>query len=390
MSYDVAMSKARYIDRSDRVELELQHTLRRGTAHIVTTGAMFRESRPVSDGTYLTDGPTGEKIRIDESGAYVGYDNLSIPKLRLSGVARYDTHSDFSERFSPKLSAVYTRDNGHTLRLIYNEAFNSPNFYLLYAKSAVGRDAAGYTNWIRGNRSGYTFVNLKGGAVPAPIKALEPLHVSSLELGYRATLGTKASLDVTAYRTAYRNYISKEATIGSSKDSIFAVDPRTGLPLKENTRTYINYGELPVTGVELSADWIPSERWNVDAVFAYQQPGTFRKPVAGLTPPGFNAPTHKLKGSVAYRDFLMAGSRLEVSAIRISKFDFLSSLAYLTGPVPEYTTADVQATIPLFTRTNGRTRLHLAVRNLFDRVHIETPGGAPLGRLASLSLSADW
>ena len=295
-----AMQRALFIDRSDRFDVELQHTLHIGDSHFFTSGAMARRSRPVSDGTYLTDGAKGEAIEIDETGAYLGYDNLSIDHLRLTAVGRYDTHSDFSARFSPKLSASYTLPGGGMLRATYNEAFNSPTTYLLYAQSLAGRDAFGFNNFIRGNRAGFRFVNTLGGAVPTPIKSLEPLRVSSFELGYRTSWGSALSMDVTAYRSTYRNYISKEATISAPADSVFALDPRTGTPLRENTKTYLNYGELPVTGADISMEWLPARGWSTQAAFGYQQPGTFRKPVAGLAPPGFNAPTQKEKAAVAY------------------------------------------------------------------------------------------
>lgn len=390
LSPATAMQRALFVDRSDRVDFEAQHTVRRGDAHFLTSGAMVRRSRPVTDGTWMTDGPGGDPVVIEESGAYVGYDNLSIPRLRLTVVGRVDTHSDFSARYSPKLSASYSLPNGHSLRATYNEAFNSPNNYLLYARSNVGRDAFGFGNWIRGNRSGFTFVNTAGGPVPSPVKSLEPLHVSSVEVGYRASWGTSVSLDVTAYRSTYRNYISKEATLSRPRDSVFVLDPKTGTPLRENTRTYLNYGELPVNGVDISLEWIATSRWSAEGSFGYQQPGTFKRPVEGLAPPGFNAPARKAKAAVAFHEWWRAGTQAELSVVGVTRFDFLSSLPYLTGPVPEYAVADLQVTLPVVERLAGRTELRLGVKNLFDRSHIEVPGGAELRRLVSLTLSTTW
>lgn len=391
LSPALAMQRALFVDRSDRFEFEAQHAWHRGTQHFVTTGVMCRTSHPVSGGTYLTDGTAGAPIRINESGAYMGYDNVVIPKLRLTAVVRYDTHSDFSARFSPKLSASYTLANGDAVRLTYNEAFNSPTTYLLYAQSNAGRDAtSGLQNWIRGNRAGFTFVNTAGGAVPANIPALEPLHVSSVELGYRATWGSSASLDVTAYYSTYRNYISKEAAISRPTDSVFVRDPTTGLPRREVTKTYLNYGELPVAGVDVAGEWFLDAQWSASGSLSYQQPGTFRKPRAGLTEPGFNAPTHKAKGAVMWHDWWRPGTRVELSGVQVSRFEFVSSLPYLTGPVPAYVVADAGVSVPVSLGNHSRARLELTAKNVLDRRHIEVPGGAWLGRLFSLSLAADW
>jgi outer membrane receptor protein involved in Fe transport len=171
---------------------------------------------------------------------------------------------------------------------------------------------------------------------------------------------------------------------------VFALDPKTGLPLRENTKTYLNYGELPVTGIDLSMEWLPAAGWSAQVAAGYQKPGTFRKPVAGLAPPGFNAPTQKEKAAVAYRDWWRLGSQVELSAARVAGFYFLSSLPYLTGDVPEYVVADLNGSLPLVVRSGGRMRLGFSLKNLLDRRHIEVPGGAELGRIVSVSLTAEW
>jgi iron complex outermembrane receptor protein len=395
LAQPAARQAARFVDRGDRLDAELQHTVSFGGKHFLTTGAQARRSRPNSGGTYLVDTVGAPRITIDEVGAYAGYDNLMIPRVRLSAVARVDDHSDIGTRFSPKLSATWQVNGAHTLRATYNQAFNAPNFFLLYARSIVAPGAPGRLGvTIRGNRDGWRFANLTGGAVPAALPALQALDVRSVELGWRGTFGSQLFVDVTGYRTVYENYISKEATISRPATQVFAIDPATGQPLREITRSYINYGRLPVLGTDLAAQWVPVPRMSVSGSFSYQMPGEFSKPAAdpalGLTEPPFNAPTHKYKLGVAWREWWKPGTHIELSGVSQTAFRFESALDYLTGTVPGYTVANVDASVPLVLRGARGARLGVAVRNLLDRRYVEIMGGATLGRLATVTISTDF
>ena len=389
LSYQAALASAKFVDRSKRYDLEAQHTLNFSTKQFVTTGANWRRTLPVSGGTYLMDGTGDPKIEIDEAGAYLAYDNLMLPRTRLTFVGRVDHHSDIGSRFSPKVALAFTPNAGNTLRLSYNRAYNSPNNFLLYARSLVGR-AGTLPVYVRGNRDGWKFVNLLGGAVPAALPAVRPLDVESVELGYRGRLASRFTFDVTGYRTVYNNYISKETPVSRPADSVFAVDPRTNQPLREVTRTYLNYGQLPVLGLDVSTQWLITDRLSLDASRSWADPGTFRKPVPGLEAPTFNAPKHTTRVTLAWREWWKPGTHLSLSDVRVGSYFFQSSLPYLTGNVPRYNVLDVDAGLPLPTRLVPDGRVALAVKNVLDSNHLETPGGAFLGRLATVTFSFDW
>jgi outer membrane receptor protein involved in Fe transport len=79
-----------------------------------------------------------------------------------------------------------------------------------------------------------------------------------------------------------------------------------------------------------------------------------------------------------------------LSGQHVSSYYFQSSLAYLTGVIPTYDVVDADLGVPLPWLTVARTRLGASVKNLLDRRHFEVPGGATLGRVASLTLTLDW
>jgi outer membrane receptor for ferrienterochelin and colicins len=395
LSPAAARQAARFVDKGDRLDGEVQHTVSIGGKHFLTTGAQLRRSRPNSEGTYLVDTAGAPRIIIDELGAYAGYDYQLLPSLRLTAVARGDRHSDIGSRFSPKLSATWEPRAGHRVRATFNQAFNSPNFFLLYARSVVAPGAPGRLGvTIRGNREGWRFSAPAGVTPPAPLAPLEALDVRSAEVGYRGAFGRSMFVDVTGYRTVYENYISKEATITRPQTGVFAIDPATGRPLTEITRSYINYGRLPVLGTDVAVQLVPTARVSVNGSMSYQMPGEFSRPAAdpalGLTVPPFNAPTHKYKLGVAWREWWRAGTHVEVSGVSQTAFRFESALDYLTGTVPGYSVMNIDAGVPLVMRGARSARLSMAVRNVLDRRYFEVVGGAPLGRLATVTVSTEF
>jgi iron complex outermembrane receptor protein len=385
-----ALQRALFVDRSDRVDLEVQHSKQITNAHFLTSGAQWRRITPRSEGTYLTDGPQGEPISIDEWGGYVGYENHSLRNVRLNVVGRYDRHSDFGSHFSPKIALSWFVRDGQSLRASYNRAFNSPTTYLLYAQSFTGRTPQGLNIMVRGNRSGFRFVNEQGGAVPEPLPPLEALSIESFEAGYRGVFQDRVFLDASVYRSIYENYISKETAISRPADGVFALDPRTRQPLRELTRTYLNYGELPTWGADLALQWLPIDVISLTAGFSYQEPGDFKSPLIELDPPSFNAPERKYKLGAAWHGWWRRGTYADVSASHVDDYFFLSSLPYLTGVVNDYTVVDLSAGIPVRLPLARDARIGISVRNVLDSHHFEVPGGARLGRLASLTLSATW
>ena len=385
-----AREAARFIDKSDRIDLEVQHSVELPGGHQLTTGAQWRRTRPDSAGTYLADGPDDPSIDFDEIGAYAALEWRFGDDFRLNLVGRFDHHDDVGSRFSPKLGLVWNPGGAHTLRASYNRAFNSPVTFLLHARSFAGFGPTGLPIVVRGNNDGVQFVNLTGGPVPDPIPALEPLDVSSVEVGYRGLIGNRLAIDLSLYRSVYQNYISKEVALSRPSQGIFTVDPVTGEPRTEITLSYLNYGELPVLGMDLSLEWDFGGGWSWSGSWSEQSPGSFRRPVEGLDPPAFNAPERTIRSAVEWRDWRGPGSRMTLEGRWVQEHLFESSLPYLTGTVPSYAVLNLTAAWPITLPGVDNAELRGAVRNLLDRRHIQIPGGAELGRLATVGVTARW
>jgi hypothetical protein len=58
--------------------------------------------------------------------------------------------------------------------------------------------------------------------------------------------------------------------------------------------------------------------------------------------------------------------------------------------VPTHHVVDLHGGLWLPRLGFGRARLAVSIRNLLDDQHLEVPGGAELGRVASAGLTLDW
>ena len=59
------------------------------------------------------------------------------PALKVSGGFRFDSYSDFGDKWSPKFSAVYALSPAQRLRLSWGEGFRAPFFNELYLRTAT-------------------------------------------------------------------------------------------------------------------------------------------------------------------------------------------------------------------------------------------------------------
>lgn len=388
VSADSARRLARFADRSRRVELGAQHFFNVGGRHFVTSGVDWRHGMPNSEGVWLSDGPNGTPVRIDEIGVYAQYEAMVTPSLRATLAARYDDHSDLGGTLSPKAALMWHVTPMQTLRASANRATNAPMPYLLYARSFIVQRGP-FAMWNRGGRLGWDFVNVNGGAKPASIDPLKSIDVTSWELGWRGEYGTVLTTDLSFYYATYKNFQTSAIELNNPAAGIFAIDRATGDTLREYTRSFVNYGELPVVGGDLALQLALTPRLRGKGSVSYQEPQTFRSARTDLPKPGFNVPLAKWKTGASYDGLLLRGSVLEANVVHVNKFFYQSGLAYTTGWVPAYTNVDLDASAPIPGVRGGFTAT-LSVKNLFDMRHVELPGAATLERGVMLSVSTKW
>jgi iron complex outermembrane receptor protein len=383
------------VDQSQLWDSEVQH---RNTLFGVklTAGVQLRSYQPVSNGTYLSDKDV--RLQALELGGYAQADYDVIPeRLRLVGAARLDTHSNYAPQFSPKLSAVYSPDKSHHVRLGYNRAFKSPTILENYLQ---------LNNFLIGNRTGFdvrTFARNADGTPGAllserSIDPLRPEEVNSLELGYKGALGRKVYVDVVGYHSWYNEFISpltnRTVSTPSVIEQAFYADSgrmvAEGTPVAGNLFTYSNFGRARVAGADLGLDYSPIPELTLSGSFSYIRMLSFRSGDSGMRELLLNVPAAKVKGSVTLENVGLKGSFLRLSGRYQNRYVMESGrwnsrvlLADVGGRVPERFVADLAAG---YTFENG-VGLALNVFNLLNDKGVDILGATPGGAYGFLQLS---
>ncbi len=379
-----AIEKTTFVDKPKRYDLELQHNFNVGLKNFFTWGVQYRKIEPNSEGTFLSDGPNGEKIEIEETGAYAQYENEMLPNVRLTLTGRYDNSSEFGDQFSPKVGISYGYQ-GHNFRVTYNEAFGSPPIQPAFARSFLGQlppEQGGLELWLRGAHAGFTLVNVATGET-RKIDKLHPTTTKGFEFGYKGNFGNRFLVDITGYSTKYQEFISSPLVINDPANGWFVVGP-DGQPLIEVTLSYINFGEVTLNGIDVGGEWLISPNTSISAAYSYADLGDFTNvPSSVSATPSFNTPFNKAKGSLKLMNWGKPGSVAELSMRYVDSYQFVAAQHYNTGRIKSYVVFDLTAEIPVKLFEYGNTRVGINIKNLFDNKHRELPGGPELGFLGS-------
>ena len=106
-----------------------------GQTHYLQAGTEFR--RETLERASLNFPGTGQrKAYRDVKVGWAQQEFALGPDLKVSGGFRFDSYSDFGDKWSPKFSAVYALSPAQRLRLSWGEGFRAPFFNELYLRTA--------------------------------------------------------------------------------------------------------------------------------------------------------------------------------------------------------------------------------------------------------------
>lgn len=381
-SLDPVRDQIKFIDHSQLIDSELQYQNVFGDLKFIT-GVQLRMYNPRSEGTYLAD-INGTTLSATELGGYVQGDySLMRDKLRLVAAARFDTHSNYTPQFSPKAVAVYSLTRTQHLRVGYNRAFKSPTIlenYLLI------------NNTLLGNRTGFHIKDAEGNLL-SEIRPLVPEQVDSVEVGYKATFLNQFLVDVVAYHSWYRDFISSLTARTNPAQGTFAFFP-DGRPVAEGTpaqgtlSTYSNFGRSRVAGVDVGLEYQLTPQVLLNGSASYIRLLSFRNSDPSQKSLLLNVPDMKLKASVTLQDLVVKNSFVRLfgryqSAYEFSAGRWNSGLFFQDGKVPARFVADLGLG---YNFDNGLS-VSANVFNLLDDKNMDVLGSAPGGRSGYVQLS---
>lgn len=321
---------------------------------------------------------------------------------------RVDDGSLIDRQVSPKATLLYSLTRDQSLRLKYDQAFQTPNYLERFLSIPAGRpaDLSALETALQPLLGG---VSLGFSAIPRWALGNERLDVekiTSYELGYTAVLGSRALLSANYYYSKLRDFVSEllpgvnpawgpyrppSALPAAVQQAIIALLQQNLPPEAFRAMTngpngapmfvvsYTNFGKVTTQGVELEMTAYP--RRDVEVGFAYSYLDYTVKqgaPGASLLP---NSPKHRATASLAYH-----GSALD-AGVKLRWVDsFLWSAGVFEGMVASYLVADLAMSY----RFASGLRIGAHVLNALDDDHIEVFGGDVGRRRALAYLGLAW
>ncbi len=195
----------------------------------VVVGASARTTQVNTD-TTLMMGPNDNR-RDNQYSAYGQVEYAPVPQLHLVGAARWDDGDLFTGRVSPKGAVVFSPNENHSLRLTFNQAFQTPNYSEFFLRVPVATptgDPALLEQSLETFFQGLNNSPLLGPAVAdlnlpndlqwnfGPLtqalalgnRNLKVEQVTGWELGYKGQFSNKGYVTIDGYINDLKNFVT--------------------------------------------------------------------------------------------------------------------------------------------------------------------------------------
>ncbi|MEO6070301.1 MAG: TonB-dependent receptor [Chitinophagaceae bacterium] len=219
---------AKFLDKTDLYSAEGQLNISDVLAFTdkveMIAGAQWKRFVLNSQGTIFAD--TAEHFKPTEYGMYAQLrKNFLGDILTLTAAGRYDKHTNFKGRFTPRVTARIKVAKDNNIRLSYQTAYRFPTNQDQYINLNVGSGLligslpVFQTYYHLNSNPGYTAESVDqyrktgnaGGLMVQNYKEIKPESVSSYEIGYKGLLSNRFFFDGYAYYSKYQNFLGRTA-----------------------------------------------------------------------------------------------------------------------------------------------------------------------------------
>ncbi|MGB0836937.1 MAG: TonB-dependent receptor [Flavobacteriaceae bacterium] len=356
-----------------------------------------------SSGTIYTDAE--DPISYNEYGVYTQIQDKFIDdRLKLTASIRYDKSQVFDGSFSPRVSVSYglgERKN-RNIRASFQTGFRNPTTQDLYigldsgAGILIGSAADNLDRYTSGPKTlsasgaaivGSPTVQLSGGdaynnswdansvLAGAPVQSnvglVEPEQVTAFELGYRAAVLKKISLDVSGYYNKYENFIGGKNVISPMYGEVG--DNSLSLLALQNGdyqvwQTYTN-SNADVTSYGASAGLYTKVGNGFELDFNYTYSAfDFDQESDPNYEAGFNTPEHAFKASLGNPSII---DNLGFKFNYRWQSEYLWQSSFADGTVSERSIFDAQFT---FAAPKLKSQFKVGGSNIFGNEYVSAPG----------------
>ncbi|RYE01155.1 MAG: TonB-dependent receptor, partial [Sphingobacteriales bacterium] len=386
---DPNVNGAKFLDRSDlwaaEGQLNVSNSLGFTSTVDMIAGVQYKQYVLNSQGTLFAD--TAGKLKPSEIGGYIQLrKGLFNNVLNLTAAGRYDKHTNFEGRFTPRLTAVIKLFKDNNIRLSYQTAYRFPTNQDQYINLNVGSGLLiggleSFQNYYNLNSTnpGYTsesVIAARTASDPSKLvayqyKELKPESVSSYEIGYKGVAAKRFFYDAYAYYSRYKDFLSRVAVVQSlTGTSAGALDPSASasrnLSYAQNTDQEVN-----------ALGWGVSAEYNVARSY-YIFGNVFSDELRNV-PEGyitfFNAPKYRtnlgLRADNVYKTF---GFNIVWKWQDANYYEG----TFVTGTIPSFHTIDAQVSYRV---PNSKSMFRIGATNLANQYYRSGYGSPYVGGL---------
>lgn len=370
-------------------------------------GVSYRDEDISTEGTLTANDVGGDRQAVFGQVEY-SFTN----RFKTVVAARYDDSSLHDAQVAPKIALVFAPSTNQTLRLTYNEAFQSPNYSEFFLRAAAGAPVplASAALGAGPPASGLAPLLTQLGFEGTPVLALgnpnlELEEIATWEIGYSGILGGEFFLTADYYQSDLENFVTDLLpgvnSIFTPYQSPIALPPNVqaglfgflqaalgnnfvGLTNQANGSpaivvSYANAGSAESQGVDLGLNWYVTPQWNVSASYSWFDFEVISQQLGDRLLP--NSPENSYSVGVAY-----AGDSFDIGVTGrfVEAFDWAAGV--FQGPIPSYEVFNLSANYHF----NDHWSIGLNVANMLDDEHYEAFGGDLLGRRALGSVKFGW
>jgi len=344
---------------------------------------------------------------------------------------RWDDSSLHDAQESPKAAIVWKVNENNTLRLTWNEAFQTANYseFFLRAPSTTLIPFGAIQDGVVLQGFGLDLRNTLGAdgqpimdwqniqVVAAGNDALVPEHVESLEFGYKGIIGSKLFVTFDYYQSTITNFITDllpgvnprfapyqfdndvpaavqaavrgtlQGALGAAYGGLTSLnednDPFYGTVAPGGhpviVVSYTNAGEVDTKGFDVAFNYYLNDHFTIDGNYSWFDFDVVDQLVGDQLLP--NSAENKFNLGLSYSNKGFNGS---LKYHWVEEFDWAAGA--FSGPIPEYDTLNLTAQY----RFNDNWEVSLAGNNIADNQHYEMFGGSINGRRIMVSLSASF
>ncbi len=387
--------------RSRMTDVSAQHQFKLPAEIGLIVGGAYRDFRLGSDGRLFSD-TAGTRINNYEYGAYGQLTKGFMEnRLKLAFAGRVDDFKNFKPAFSPRASVTYAlgKDLQHNFRVSYSRAFRSPaqldqyiNLDLIRAilVGNVGQGFQGYDLSARPVLFGLITDSAVRERYRITIPALKLEQVNTVEVGYRAALGPKVSLDASAYFSRYTDFIGARRFFGNIDGSLPTPDQLNAAAFFSFTNPNLltrvvqvwtnSPQQLDTRGATIGLNYALSAPLNFTGSYSYNELTTTDLPADFQT--FFNTPKHKftLGASGAVRTNFTYG--LNYRWAQSYRYEMPFAAGQLVAPSALDVTLGYRA-------DKLKTTFQAGATNVLDTNNIQVYGAPSMGRIVFAGVLID-